>query len=117
MEGSFARRGMSPTVAAALFQVVVLAGLVWFWSGDTDTDGTATTVDWEFVALILATPTVLAGSLLVGRFVRQRTAASPSRMSRVFASTTQITTLIILAPTLLLALPLTMVSIFIEPIG
>ena len=54
---------MSPIVVAALVQVAVLVGLVWPWSGDSDP--TVTTVDWGFVVLILATPTVLAGSFLV----------------------------------------------------
>ena len=106
---------MSPIVVAALVQVAVLVGLVWPWSGDSDP--TVTTVDWGFVVLILATPTVLAGSFLVGRLVRRRTAAPQSRVGRVFAWTAQMATLIILVPALLLALPLTMISIFIEPMG
>jgi hypothetical protein len=100
-----------------MVEVVLLVGLVWAWSGDTDHDATATTVDWAVVVPILATPAMLAGSFETGRLVRQRTAAPPSRVARVFAWTTQITTLIILVPPLLFALPITMMAIFIEPIG
>jgi hypothetical protein len=108
---------MSPIVAVALVQVVLLVGLAWSWSGDTDKDATATTVDWGFVALILATPTVLAGSFLVGRLVKRRTSDPSSRLGRGFARTVQVTTLVLLVPTLLLALPLAAVAILIEPIG
>lgn len=116
MQGVWDRRSVSPHVVTALVQVVLLVGLVWSWSGDADTT-VAGTVDWGFVLLILATPTVLAGSFLVGRLVRQRTAATPSRAGRVFAWTAQITTLIVLVPALVLVLPVTIGAIVFEPIG
>lgn len=109
------RGDTSPIVVAAWMQVVLLLGLVWFWSGDHD--ATATTVDWGPVVLILATPTVLAGSFLVGKRVRQRSAAPPSRLGRVFAWSAQTTTLLSLVPTAVLALPIAMVAIIVEPIG
>jgi hypothetical protein len=110
------QRGVSPTMVGALVQVVVIAGLVWIWSTGGG-DATRTTVDWGFVSLILATPAVLAASFFVGRLLRRRTPPLPSRPGRAFAGTVQLTTLVLLVPTLLLALPLALMSIFVEPMG
>jgi len=100
----------------AVLQVAVIAVLVWVYlTGDHD--ASATTVDWAFVWLIIATPTLLAASFLLGRLVRRRTAAPSSRLERSVAWTVQATTLLLLVLTGLTAPLEVLMSIFVEPIG
>lgn len=103
-------------IAVAVAQVGVLVGLAWFW-WSADSDPSATTVDWGFVVLSLATPTALAGSFLVGFLVKGRTSAPSTRIGQVFAKAAHVTTLVFLVSTLLIAPALVVGSIVFEPIG
>jgi hypothetical protein len=88
------------TVAAA--QVCVIAALSWLWSTG-NSDATATTVDWSFVGLALATPAALAVSGWIGWKLRSRTGPTCRAIIRSAASVAQWMTLGLLALALLTA--------------
>lgn len=110
------RRQSAPLwLAVAALQVATVAGLTFAW--DDDVDSTATTVDWAFVALILATPAALAVSWAAGWWLRRRTGPPGSWSVRLIGAATHWGTAALLVPAALLALPLVAMSVFVEPIG
>lgn len=88
----------------AVAQLGVIAGLAWLWTG-TSTDASATTVDWAFVGITVATPLVLAVSGWIGSRVRRRRRSRPAepRTTRRVALIVQWITLGLVAFAILVA--------------
>lgn len=79
-------------LAVASAQVCVIAALTWLWSTGSS-DATATTVDWAFVGLALATPLVLGLSGWIGWRLHKRSGRTGPATIRSAAVLVQWTTL------------------------
>ena len=87
-------------VAAAQILLIFVIGGLW-WSGSSDPS--ATTVDWLFVGLVIATPIALALSGMVGWKSKRRAVSAGTRATRSVAAVAQWTTLGVLALSVLVA--------------
>lgn len=102
-------------ILAAAQLTLVAAWLVVLFG--TDSDPTATTIDWKDVALWVLIPLTFALSYWAGRVLKKSTPLSQRAVARYFVRLAQGATLALLVLTLLLAPVEVLADIVFEPIG
>lgn len=103
-------------LAVGAGQILLIVGTGWLWLTGSS-DASATTVDWSYVWLAIATPITFAVSGLVGWKSTRRAVSPGSLAARSFTVVTQWTTIGLLALSVLLAPIALLGALVFDPMG